>query len=114
MSTKMMTERPKKSKSNEIELYLVERVRVEDLRIGDHLVMSVHKGLTTMSVKQQNLALANFDQTGYEQRYANRCVEIKDISECGSKWRTHIHIGTGCYDTRSMVEIRGAKVAVRG
>ena len=67
------------------------RIQVEDLRVNDEI------GTV-------------FGEGAYGQRVILNSMKVKDIVECPSQWRTHIHInGQGCYDTRQHVYIKVTK-----
>lgn len=35
-----------------------------------------------------------------------RWVTVKKVNVCEGKWRTHLHINSGCYDTRVPVTVK--------
>lgn len=63
-------------------------IRVEDLRIGDHIVSA------TIEDKETGRLLAASSH------------KVDKIEECPGKWRTHIHVNKkDCYDLRANVRV---------
>lgn len=79
-ATKTKT-RNKSKKSASIKPKRTVLVPVGDIRVGDSIATSItSEGMSLRSLK------------------------ITDRTECGSRWRTHVHLNKSmCYDSRAMV-----------
>lgn len=78
------------------------RIAIEDLRVGDRIVTSWHRGsLDNLTEEQRVEMLEMFLDGGEQPRFVASSKEIKQFEECPSQWRTHVHINkTECYDMR--------------
>jgi hypothetical protein len=84
------------------------RILVEDIRQGDRIVLSWWTKSEAAEAQGRQLSEEEIYDLMWngEDRFVNRSVEVKKITECPSQWRTHAHInGNECYDMRQHVWI---------
>ena len=126
MRTEVRTKvKPQKSSNAAEDLRTGIRIQVEDLQVGDRIVLSWHRAGTALPVSNETIAylrsqvvsgtmsLVQAQEQFLEElvaltgsRYVNRSKKVERIELCEGKWRTHIHVNKqDCYDTRQYIWI---------
>lgn len=104
-SSARMKSKKAQGKKPEADAKLGRRIRIEDLRVGDRIVVAWHRGYPpNMDNDRRNELSAHFYELGVEPRFVAKTKKVEKFEECTGMWRTHVHINRGdCHDMRGYI-----------